>query len=92
METVQALADTITRPIESFLASFDIQPSAYGFMFPPEIEAAKITQMVNDGVFPTVAGLAPALTCAILLIIARYIFQNIIFKVIFIAHCIFILR
>jgi hypothetical protein len=77
----QVLIDSITGPIEKFLASFDIQPSFYGFMFPPEIEAAKITQMVNDGVFPTVAGLAPAITFAILLIIARYIFQNIIFKV-----------
>lgn len=71
----------LTDLIEGFLASLNIQPASYAFMFPPEIESAKILQMVNDKVFPTVTGLAPALTYALLLSLARYILHFILFKV-----------
>ena len=71
----------ITGVIGSFLTSLNVQPSHYGFMFPPEIEPAKITAMVDEGVFPTLTGLAPALTYALLLSLARYVLHFILFKV-----------
>lgn len=75
------MISAITNVIEGFLASLNIQPSSYAFMFPPEIEAEKIAQMVNDKVFPTVTGLAPALTYALLLSLTRYILHFVLFKV-----------
>ncbi len=75
------MVSVLTKAIEEMLGSLNIQPSNYGFMFPPEIEQEKIAQMINEKVFPTVVGLAPALTYAILLSLARYILHILVFKV-----------
>ena len=74
--------DLITRYIEAALRSLNVGPEAYLFMFPPEVDLARINQMVADKVFPTVEGLAPAFTYAILLTFARFFLHLLVFKVI----------
>lgn len=71
----------ITGVFEGFLSSLDIQVTAYDFLFPPAIDQAKIALMIKEKVFPTVKGLAPALTYALLLSISRYILHYLLMKV-----------
>lgn len=67
--------------IKAGLASLKIMPSSYPLLFPPEIKPERIQQMVEQGVFPTVEGLAPAITYAILLSLARFLLHIFVFKV-----------
>ena len=67
--------------IKAGLASLKIMPSSYPFLFPPDIKPEQIQQMVEQGVFPTLEGLAPAITYAILLSLARFLLHIFVFKV-----------
>lgn len=73
--------------IRAGLASLKIMPSSYPFLFPPEIKPEQIQEMLDQGVFPTVEGLAPAITYAILLSLARFLLHIFVFKVTLIRSC-----
>lgn len=75
------LFEQLTGLIASGLRVLDIGPEAYAYMFPPEIDFPQIQRMVQDGVFPTVEGLAPAFACCILLSLARFLLHITAFKV-----------
>jgi hypothetical protein len=60
---------------------FDIPPTSYMYFFPPEIDVTRIKVLIDAKVFPTISKLAPAITYAIVLSIARYILHHVFFKV-----------
>jgi hypothetical protein len=69
----------LTRKIESF----DINPNHYFFLFPPAVDRSKINSMAESGIFPTISGLAPAITFFLFLSLIRLILQSFIIKVSF---------
>lgn len=81
MELPSLLFELINAPIKAGLASLHLTPASYGFLFPPEINHEQIQNMVDQGVFPTVEGLAPAFTYAIILSLIRFFLHHILFKV-----------
>ena len=76
-----SIMETMNDVIKVGLASLQIQPSAYSYLFPLEVTPGQIQELVLKNVFPTVEGLAPAFTYAILLGIARYLLHLLVFKV-----------
>ena len=82
-ERVLEFIYTINSLIEAGIKSFNIRPDSYQFIFPTSVhvDRNKINDMVNDGVFPTLEGLAPAFTVFIILSVGRMIFQHILLKV-----------
>lgn len=73
--------NTITKVVEEFLVSLNVAPTSYIGFFPSELDVVKFQKMLDDNVFPTISGLAPAITNAILLSIARLILHRILFEV-----------
>jgi len=49
-------------------------------MFPPSVDSSQIQNMIDDKVFPTLSGLAPAFSYAIMLSLLRYILHFLLFK------------
>jgi hypothetical protein len=81
MEVYYIVFDYITEIVRGFLASLQVHPSSYSFLFPPALNSQEMDQMIANGVFPTIEGLAPAVTYSILLSAARFILQYLIFQV-----------
>ena len=77
--SLSKLEDASNR-IEALLSSLSLSPESYKFMFPSNIEQHRFTSMINDGKFPTIPSLAPAITCCIVLSILRYILHVTLFK------------
>lgn len=78
---LSTLFNVINDPIRSALASLQVTPASYAFLFPPEINFSQIEVMVGKGVFPTVEGLAPALTYFLILNLTRYLHTVVLFQV-----------
>lgn len=68
------------------LNSFQIRPSHYSFMFPPQLSPEEIDNLHDQGVFPKLGGLAPAVTYAILLSFIRFFLQNYLIRVRMMRH------
>ena len=66
--------------IERALDSLSVYVN-YNQLFPPSVDYSQVQNMIEDKVFPTLAGLAPAFSYAIVLSILRYVFHYILFKV-----------
>lgn len=66
----------LTEVIRGVLSTLNIQPESYRFLFPAGKDAETIRQLVAEGVFPTIPGLAPAIVYAIILSALRFIFQH----------------
>ncbi len=81
MEIASLVFNFINDPIKAGLASLNITPSSYAFIFPPGFDPVEINKLVADGVFPTIQDLAPALTFFVLLNLTRYFLTVCIFQV-----------
>lgn len=63
------------------LDSFHLKPGHYVFFAPPGFEADQLNEMYDNGQYPKLSGLAPAITYAILFSIARFFIQHYLIKV-----------
>ena len=81
MEIASLVFNFINDPIKAGLASLNITPSSYAFIFPPGYDPVAVDKLVAEGVFPTVQDLAPALTFFVLLNLTRYFLTVSIFQV-----------
>jgi len=61
--------------------SLNVKPVHYRYLFPPQIDQNKIHEMVTEGIFPTLSGLAPAITFFLLLSGLRLFLQKLVIKV-----------
>jgi len=75
-----SILDNVNNIIENFLSSLLLLPETYKFMFPNNIDLNKLSKAVNDGTFPTIPSLAPAITNCIILSILRYILHVTLFE------------
>lgn len=81
MEIASAVFNLINDPIKAGLAALNITPDSYAFIFPPGYDPVEVNKLVAQGVFPTVEGLAPALTFFVILNLTRYFLTVSIFQV-----------
>lgn len=81
MDIISNQISRCTDLVHSLLTSLNIQPTSYLFLFPAGKDADMVKQLVADGVFPTIPGLAPAITYAIVLSILRFTMNHAMMKV-----------
>ena len=89
MDIISGQISKCTDIVHSLLSSLSIQPESYLFLFPSGKDADTVRQLVADGVFPTIPGLAPAITYAIVLSALRFTMSHAMLKVE--AHDLFII-
>ena len=77
---MEAATSQLTEVIRVFLESLNITPLSYASLFSTNIDVNDIQKLADEGVFPVLTGLAPAFTYAIVLSLARYVLQIILFK------------
>lgn len=82
MEFIIEKITDFTEIVRALLASLNIQPESYIFLFPAGKDVETIRQLVTDGVFPTIPYLAPAITYAVIFSLVRFTMQHAILKVI----------
>eukprot|EP00428_Durinskia_dybowskii_P061797 CAMPEP_0170367700 /NCGR_PEP_ID=MMETSP0117_2-20130122/7067_1 /TAXON_ID=400756 /ORGANISM="Durinskia baltica, Strain CSIRO CS-38" /LENGTH=414 /DNA_ID=CAMNT_0010622325 /DNA_START=17 /DNA_END=1261 /DNA_ORIENTATION=+ len=70
--TVSSLLAPVNEIIRIGLSKLNVTWELYSFMFAPDLKPEKIQEMLDHGVFPTLEGLAPAFTFAIILSFSRY--------------------
>jgi len=58
-----------------------LSPSTYDWLLPDSAEISSIEQLVNDGLFPSIADLYPAVVYAFLFGLARTMLHTAVFKV-----------
>jgi hypothetical protein len=75
MDIISSQFTLCTEVIKGVLSTLNIQPESYSFLFPPGKDAETIRQLVAEGVFPTIPGLAPAIVYAIIFSAIRFFFQ-----------------
>ena len=68
--------------VQILLAALNLEPEKYIFLFPADKNADIIRTLVSKNVFPTFPKLAPAITYALLLSLARFVLQHIVLKVV----------
>lgn len=73
--------DGITQVFFKILTAIPIDPALYYFLFPDSLSLQDVKSLIGEGVFPTVASLAPAFTYALLLSVARFFLQRYLVKV-----------
>jgi hypothetical protein len=91
MDIINSQITFFTEFIRSVLVTLNIQPESYRFLFPAGKDAETIRQLVAEGVFPTIPGLAPAIVYAIIFSALRFLFQYGFLKVIVMITSIFLL-
>lgn len=82
MDVIRSNFKEVTNVVRNFLDLLDIKPEYYRFLFPAGKDAVTIKLLVDEGVFPVISSLAPALSYAVLLSAARFIMSHAFFKVI----------
>ena len=82
MDVIRSNFKEVTNVVRNFLDLLDIKPEYYRFLFPAGKDAVTIKLLVDEGVFPIISSLAPALSYAVLLSAARFIMSHAFFKVI----------
>lgn len=65
----------------SVVKSIGLRPVHFRSMFPNTVTPEYIEQLIDAGQFPSLEGLAPAITYFILLSVIRFVLQNYIVKV-----------
>jgi hypothetical protein len=75
MDIINSQFTFFTEVIRGVLVTLHIQPESYRFLFPAGKDAETIRQLVGEGVFPTIPGLAPAVVYAIIFSALRFLFQ-----------------
>ena len=68
--------ELIERGLESLSVNIN-----YNQLFPPSVDYSQVQNMIENKVFPTLSGLAPAFSYAIVLSVLRYVLHYIPFKV-----------
>lgn len=63
------------------LGSVGLRPKHYAFFYPPDTTVEQIETLFDQGIFPSLVDLAPALTYCIMLSLARYVLQHYLIKV-----------
>ncbi len=88
MDRVVSLFFLFSNSIEGILDTLNVQPSSYySLFFPPDIDAVKFQGMVDEKIFPTIPGVAPAIASTIILSVFRMFLQRFVFEVCFISPC-----
>lgn len=82
MDVIRSNFKEVTNVVRNFLDLLDIKPEYYRFLFPAGKDAVTIKLLVDEGVFPVISSLAPALSYAILFSAIRFIMSRAFFKVI----------
>lgn len=81
MDGILLIVKNFNDVMTAWASSYNLPPAVYSFLFPPTVDPNKIASMINVGVFPTIDGLAPAITVFLALSIGRLILQTAIIKV-----------
>lgn len=81
MDIIGGQISKCTDIVHKLLSYLRIQPESYLFLFPSGKDADTVRQLVADGVFPTIPGLAPAITYAIVLSVLRFTMSHAVLKV-----------
>lgn len=66
---------------ETLIKTVGIRPVHFRSMFPNIVTPDYIEQLISDGKFPSLEGLAPAITFFIILSAIRFVLQNYLVKV-----------
>jgi hypothetical protein len=82
MDFIGGQISYFTECVRSLITLLNIQPESYIWLFPAGKDAETIKQLVSDGVFPTISGLAPAITYALVLSAIRFTIEIIFMKVV----------
>jgi hypothetical protein len=77
----KSILDGITQVFFKILSAIQVDPAVYYFLFPDSLSLENVKSLIDEGVFPTIASLAPAFTYALLLSIARFFLQRYLVKV-----------
>jgi hypothetical protein len=70
---------------------FNVPPSLYGWLI-PNADLAVVDALATEGTFPSLDGLLPAVSCAIVLGVLRSILQRHLFRVIFWTLFVFVIE